>query len=176
MKRLIEIYTDGAVSGNPGGPGGAAAVIKDYLVEETKVIGKFSNDTTNQRMELQGVIIGLNKVLDDHTVITRGLDFTDIKIYSDSAYFIRAFNEGWLDKWQRNGWKNAKKEPVANQDLWEKILQLKKQLELQGANFHFIKVKGHSDNEYNNIADEIAVFCKERQIDHFNSIKMVEEV
>lgn len=161
MKK-IEVYTDGAVSGNPGGPGGAAAIVIDYLTKETYIEGRFYKETTNQRAELNGIILGLNTILDNHISIN-DLSFIILQIYSDSAYCMRAFNEGWLEKWQRNGWINSAKKPVANQDLWEEILELKSQLENCGAVLQFIKVKGHSTNKYNNLADEIAVYCKKRQ-------------
>lgn len=163
MTKLIEVYTDGAVSGNPGGPGGAAAIVIDYLTKETYIEGRFSKETTNQRAELCGIILGLNTILDTHTIITDDLYFTTIKIYSDSAYCVRAFKEGWLEKWQRNGWINSAKKPVANKELWERILQLKSLIEQCGGSIIFNKVKGHSDNKYNNLADEIAVYCKKRQ-------------
>ena len=160
MKKLIKIYTDGAVSGNPGGPGGAAAIVQNYITEEIYIEGRFSTETTNQRAELMGIIIGLNTVLDLHTIMMNDLIFTSIKIFSDSAYIVRAFNEKWIEKWQYNDWITSTKKSVTNQDLWKSILNKLEILKHYGAIIEFIKVKGHSNNKYNNLADEVAVYCK----------------
>ena len=75
----------------------------------------------------------------------------DVEVYSDSAYVINAYNQNWIDNWKKNGWKNSKKEDVKNRELWEKLD------ELTGIHkVKFIKVKGHSDNEFNNRCDEMA--------------------
>jgi ribonuclease HI len=137
MKKL-EIYTDGACSGNPG-PGGYAAIVITDGGEEV-VSGGFA-DTTNNRMELIAAIEGLKSVKEK----------SDVSLYSDSAYLINCFEKRWIDSWKKNGWKNASKEPVKNKDLWEDLDRLRA--------FHkikWIKVKGHSDNKYNNRCDEIA--------------------
>jgi ribonuclease HI len=137
MKEVI-IYTDGACSGNPG-PGGWGAIL--IYGEHRKEISGYAPLTTNQRMELTAVIEGLKQLK----------EACQVKVYSDSAYLINAFNQNWLAKWQKNGWKNIKKEPVENQDLWKELLEL--------ANKHKVawhKVKGHSDNIFNNHCDELA--------------------
>ena len=85
---------------------------------------------------------------------------------------MRAFNEGWLDKWQTNGWKNSKKEPVANQDLWKKMLEAIKDCNENNIEVNFFKVKGHSDVEYNNMADEVAVYCSRRQANYSSMRKL----
>jgi ribonuclease HI len=137
--KAITIYTDGACSGNPG-PGGWGAVLL-YKDQEREVYGGESQ-TTNQRMELQAVIGALSslKVTD-----------WDVTIYSDSAYVVNAFKQKWIDKWQKNGWKNSKKEAVANQDLWKELLNLtgKNRIMME-------KVKGHSGDMYNERCDELA--------------------
>jgi len=74
-----------------------------------------------------------------------------VKLYSDSAYLINAFRQNWLANWQRNGWKNARKEPVENQDLWRQLLAV-----AQPHRIEWLKVKGHADNPYNNRCDELA--------------------
>ena len=138
MKSVI-LYTDGACSGNPG-VGGWAFVLK-YKNAEKQVSGG-EEQTTNNRMELTAVIKGLEALKEKCSV----------KIYSDSAYVVNAFVNDWLTPWQLNGWKNSQKKEVLNKDLWEKLLSLTK--------FHkveFIKVKGHADNELNNICDKLAV-------------------
>lgn len=137
MKK-IEIYTDGACSYNPG-PGGWAAIL--LYGDAKKEISGGEKDTTNNRMEMLAVINGLESLK----------EACDVKIYTDSAYIANAFNQAWLEKWQKNGWKTAKKDSVENQDLWKRLLTL--------TGFHdvaFIKVKGHSDNVFNNECDVLA--------------------
>ncbi len=135
----VLIYTDGACSGNPG-PGGWGALL--LYGEQQKAMRGGEASTTNNRMELMAAIRGLE-------ALTRPCQ---VKLYSDSAYLVNAFNQGWLKNWQRNGWKTAKKEPVINQDLWQRLLELS-----EAHTITWIKVKGHSDNEFNNICDRMAV-------------------
>ena len=134
----VTVYTDGACSGNPG-PGGWAALLK-YRDIEKEIFGA-ERETTNQRMELQAAI-GALKLLKEPCMV---------RLHSDSAYLINAFQLGWLDKWQRNGWKTAKKGPVENRDLWDELLKLSRRHKVV-----WIKVKGHSDNEGNNRCDYLA--------------------
>lgn len=134
----VEIYTDGACSGNPG-PGGWGAILI-YRGREREISGS-DEYTTNQRMELQAAIEGL-----------KALRFPcQVKLYSDSAYLVNAFQEKWIDKWQRNGWLNFRKEPIENQDLWKQLLELTKKHQVE-----WIKVEGHTDNPYNNRCDQLA--------------------
>lgn len=98
--------------------------------------------STNQRMELQAVIEALRALK------VKGWDVT---VYSDSAYLVNAFQQKWLDKWQKNGWRNSKKEPVANQDLWQELLQLTSLNRVK-----ILKVKGHDGDLYNERCDELA--------------------
>lgn len=134
----IELYTDGACSGNPG-PGGWGVVLicGDYRKE-------FSGnmpDTTNNQMELTAVIEGLRVVKQPSEVI----------IYSDSAYVINAFIQGWLEDWQKRGWVKKDNKPVMNRELWEELIALTKTHKAS-----FVKVKGHADNALNNRCDELA--------------------
>lgn len=135
----ISIYTDGACSGNPG-PGGWGAVL--LFKDQKKELRGAEPQTTNQRMELQAVIEAL-----------RALKVTDweVTVYSDSAYLVNAFQQKWLDKWQQNGWRNSKKEAVANQDLWQELLRLTGQNRVK-----ILKVKGHNGDLYNERCDELA--------------------
>ncbi len=135
----ITIYTDGACSGNPG-PGGWGAVL--LYRDQSKEISGGEEATTNQRMELKAVIEALKslKVRD-----------WDVTVYSDSAYFINAIKQDWLSRWQANGWKNSKKEAVANQDLWLELLDLMKVNHIKVE-----KVKGHAGDRYNERCDELA--------------------
>ena len=145
-KKIVEIYTDGACSGNPG-PGGWAAVLK-YKGNRKEISGGIKA-TTNNRMELQAAIEGLAALKES----------CQVNLYSDSAYLITAFKQGWLDNWQRNGWKKAKKQPVENQDLWQQLLSLNRKHQIS---WH--KVKGHSDDEENNRCDALAKAALEKYL------------
>lgn len=137
MKKVI-IYTDGACSGNPG-PGGWGTIL--MYEDNKKEISGGKKETTNNVMEVTAVIEGL-KLLKYPC---------EVEIYSDSAYVVNAFNQNWIENWKKNGWKNSKKEDVKNRELWEELESLIKEHEVT-----FIKVKGHSDNEFNNRCDELA--------------------
>jgi ribonuclease HI len=134
----VMIYTDGACSGNPG-PGGWGAVL--FYGDLKKEVSGGEAHTTNNRMELAAVIEAL-KLLKEPC---------KVKLYSDSAYLVNCFKNGWIKNWQKNGWKNSKKEPVENQDLWKGLLKM-----METHTVEYIKVKGHSDNEWNNRCDELA--------------------
>ena len=137
--KAIEIYTDGACSGNPG-PGGWGVVLL-YQGNKKELPG-YQPETTNNRMELFAAIQGLAALREP----------CEVTLYSDSSYLINAFEKHWLDNWQRNGWKTSSKSPVENQDLWKLLL-----LHVKNHRVRFVKVKGHSDNAYNNRCDEMAV-------------------
>jgi ribonuclease HI len=136
--KQIDIYTDGACSGNPG-PGGWGAVL--FYGEKRKEMSGADKHTTNNRMELTAPIEAMKALKEP----------CKIKLYSDSAYLVNCFQQGWIKNWQRNGWVNSKKEPVENQDLWKELLKLMDHHQVE-----YIKVKGHSDNEWNNRCDELA--------------------
>lgn len=135
----ILIYTDGACSGNPGKGGWGAILIAGDVKKE---ISGNEKETTNNRMELTAPIEALKLVKRP----------CKIKLYSDSAYLVNAFSNGWIYNWQKNGWKTADKKDVKNRDLWEEIYKFTKIHKIE-----WIKVKGHSDNEYNNRCDRLAV-------------------
>lgn len=137
MKR-VEIYTDGACSGNPG-PGGWASVLiyKDKRLE----LSGYEERTTNNRMELLAAIKALRALKEP----------CEAMVYSDSAYLIHAFQKKWLENWQKKNWLTSQKKPVENQDLWKELLELS-----QVHQIHWIKVKGHADNPGNNRCDELA--------------------
>ncbi len=134
----VTIYTDGACSGNPGA-GGWGAVL--FYKKTKKEISGFDPCTTNNQMELTAVIKAL-ELLKEPCKVT---------LYSDSAYVINAFNEEWLTKWQLNGFRNAKKKPVQNAELWQKLIDFNCIHKIE-----WVKVKGHADNVYNNRCDELA--------------------
>jgi ribonuclease HI len=138
-KQEVAIYTDGACSGNPG-PGGWAAVL--MAQGKTREISGYEEDTTNNRMELTAAIEALEK-------LTRPCK---VKLYSDSSYLVSAFNQGWLKNWQKNGWRNSAGQAVSNPDLWQKLVALTEKHDVE-----WIKVKGHSDNKWNNRCDQLAV-------------------
>ncbi len=136
--KSVQIYTDGACSGNPG-PGGWGAVLI-YCGREKEISG-YESMTTNNRMEQTAVIKALHSLT----------EVCSVDLYTDSAYVCNAFNQRWLNNWQKNGWKNSRKDPVENQDLWKELLELTAK---HTVTFH--KVKGHSDNVYNNRCDALA--------------------
>ena len=138
LKEVI-IYTDGACSGNPG-PGGWGAILR-YKETEKEISGGEAN-TTNNRMELTGVISAL-KMLKEPCKVT---------LYSDSKYIIDGINNGWAKKWRANGWMRNKREPALNPELWQELLDLCEVHQVE-----FIWVKGHASNPYNNRCDALAV-------------------
>ena len=137
MEKVI-IYTDGACSGNPG-PGGWGTIL--MYKDTKKEISGAKNNTTNNVMELTAALEGLKM-----------LKFPcEVELYSDSAYLVNGFSQGWIYNWQKNNWQTADKKPVKNKEIWQEIYNLTKIHQVK-----FIKVKGHADNEYNNRCDELA--------------------
>lgn len=137
MKK-VQIYTDGACSGNPGKGGWGAILIFEGLEKE---LSGYEACTTNNRMELTAAREGL-KALRFPCVV---------ELYSDSSYLVNAFKKNWIGNWKTNGWRNSSKDEVCNRDLWEQLDDL--------SSIHkvtWIKVKGHSDNAYNNRCDKLA--------------------
>ena len=144
MKK-VTIYTDGSCSGNPG-PGGWAAVL---------IFGKHRKErtgsephTTNNRMELQAAVGGLAALN----------EACEVHLHTDSAYLFKAFTEGWITKWQKNGWRTSSKKDVENKDLWQKLIKLDQKHKIK-----WVKVKGHADNALNNLVDELAVTARINQ-------------
>lgn len=139
FKRYIEIYTDGACSGNPG-PGGWGAVLK-YGDYEKELSGGEEN-TTNNRMELTAAIKALEALK----------QICVVKLTTDSKYVADGINLGWAESWKANGWKKADKKPALNADLWERLLEL---VELHSVQIEWIK--GHAGHKYNERCDRLAV-------------------
>lgn len=137
MQKVI-IYTDGACSGNPG-PGGWAAIL--ICGKNKKEMSGGSKNTTNNIMELSAILEGLKALKTE----------CEVEIYSDSAYSVNAFNQGWIYNWLKKGWKTASGEPVKNKEIWQELYSL-----TQKHKVTFNKVKGHSDDELNNRCDELA--------------------
>ena len=142
--KTVIIYTDGACSGNPG-PGGWGAILR-YNGNE-KVMSGGEAHTTNNRMELMGVISALRALNQPCRV----------ELFSDSKYVIDALEKGWAVSWRSRGWKKADKSPALNVDLWQELLELTAKHEM-----HYNWVKGHADNEYNERCDRLAVSEREK--------------
>ena len=142
MKTVI-LYTDGACSGNPG-PGGWAAILR--YGEAVRELSGGEAETTNNRMELTGVLEGLKALKEDCAV----------ELYSDSQYIVNALQNGWLRDWKRRGWKRRDGE-LKNPELWQELDGL---LRRHKVTAHW--VKGHADNEYNNRCDALAVAERDR--------------
>ena len=137
MKK-VTLYTDGACSGNPGKGGWGAVLIYGEIEKQMSGVAE---ETTNNQMELTAVIEGLKALKEPCEVL----------VYSDSAYVVNAFNQKWIEGWIKNNWRNSKKDPVANRELWEELIVL--------TNTHqvtFNKVKGHAGDKYNEICDTLA--------------------
>lgn len=137
MKK-IEIFTDGACSGNPGR--GGYGVILSYNGVKKEISEGFES-TTNNRMELLAAIKGLEALKEP----------CEVTLYSDSKYLVDAINKNWIDSWQKNGWKNSKKEPVKNRELFERLIAL---LKIHSVEFSW--VKGHDGHEENERCDFLA--------------------
>ena len=138
-KKHVVAYTDGSCSENPGGPGGWGAILV-YQGHEKSISG---NDpcTTNNRMEMTAAIRAL-ECLKEPCRVT---------LHSDSAYLVDAFNKGWLRFWQRNGWRRTTGDPAKNVELWQRLIALGETHDVT-----YVKVKGHSDDVYNNLCDKLA--------------------
>jgi len=140
----VTIYTDGAARGNPDGPGGYGTIlsfIDSKGKEHVKELSGGYKRTTNNRMELMAVIVGLEAL--NRSCI--------VDVYSDSQYVVKAFNDHWIDGWQKRGWKNSQKQPVKNVDLWQRLLEAKQKHEVY---FHW--VKGHDGHAQNERCDKLA--------------------
>lgn len=135
--KIVEIYTDGACSGNPG-PGGYCAILK-YDNHE-KIISGFEKNATNNKMELKAVIEGLKALKRP----------SKIKLVTDSQYVYKGITE-WIKNWIRNGWKNSKKEDVQNKELWQELYNLTKIHEIE-----WIWIEGHKGHPENEKCDKIA--------------------
>ena len=139
MKKYVEIFTDGACSGNPG-PGGWGVVMR-YGDKEKELCGG-DKETTNNRMELTAAIMGL-KALKEPCMV---------RLVTDSKYVSDGITKGWAESWKKNGWRKADKKPALNTDLWDQLLEL--------INMHEVRidwVKGHAGHPENERCDQLAV-------------------
>ncbi len=144
MTKEVNIYTDGACSGNPG-PGGYGVILK-YKGKEKELSGGETH-TTNNRMELTGVIVGLAALKEP----------CKVNLYTDSKYIVDAVNKGWAKKWKANNWKRNAKEKALNTDLWEKLLDL---IDKHQVDFNW--VKGHAGHPENERCDKLAVIQRDK--------------
>ena len=143
MKK-INIYTDGACSGNPG-PGGWGAIL-EYNGNKKEISGGEAN-TTNNRMELTALISALELLKEPCEVV----------VTSDSKYVLDALSKGWAKSWQKNNWKRSNKQPALNPDLWEKLLVQEKRHKLS-----YVWIKGHAGHKQNERCDELAVMQSQK--------------
>jgi len=134
----VVVYTDGACAGNPGPGGWAWAVAPDGVPSAAGG----EPDTTNQRMEITAALEAARRFVPAGPVV----------IVSDSTYVVNCFRDRWYVKWEANGWRNAKKQPVANADLWRPLVEL-----VRGGDVSFRWVKGHSGDRLNDVVDQLAV-------------------
>ena len=142
---MVELHTDGACSGNPG-PGGWAYILRHPATGKSTEDSGGEAHTTNNRMELMGVIQGLSALKRP----------TRVEVYSDSQYVLKGLDE-WMDSWKKRGWKTADKKPVKNQDLWEALDELRGRHRLT---YHWIK--GHNEHPENERCDRLAVEARDR--------------
>ena len=149
-KTKINIYTDGACSGNPG-PGGYGAVLvyQDANgINHEKELSEGYKSVTNNQMELLAVIVALESLKKP----------CDIQLYSDSKYVVDAFNSHWIDGWIKKGWRTSDNKPVKNLELWQRLLKAKEHHDVE-----FIWVKGHAGHEYNERCDTLAVTASKKE-------------
>ena len=153
----VTIYTDGSARGNPDGPGGYGTVLQytdtKGVLHEMELSQGYVR-TTNNRMELMAAIAGLE-------ALNRPCS---VDLYSDSQYLVKAFTDHWIDGWLQKGWKNSKKEPVKNVDLWKRLLKA-----AEPHRINFIWVKGHDGNPGNERCDKLATAAAD-------SGKLIEDV
>ena len=147
----VKLYSDGSARGNPDGPGGYGTILQ-YTdpagVLHERELSEGFDVTTNNRMELLGVISGLE-----------ALRFPcEVDVYSDSQYVVKAFNEHWVDKWIRSGWKTASRQPVKNQELWERLLRA-----MDPHTVHYHWVKGHAGHPENERCDKLATAAADKK-------------
>ena len=156
---MIKIYCDGACSGNPG-PGGWAAIIKSNN-SEREVTGT-CDMATNQQMELMAAIGGLSVIIEEAQ---------QVEVITDSELIVNAFNKGWVDSWQKNGWITSKKLPVKNKELWEKLVALTEKHQVK-----FTWVKGHNGDPYNERANALAQAKAQEAKDNLPSLEEEKEI
>lgn len=143
----VTIYTDGSARGNPDGPGGYGTIL-EYIDPKGQIhkreLSAGYKKTTNNRMELMAAIVGLEALIKP----------CQVELYSDSQYLVKAFNDRWINSWLKNNWKNSKKEPVKNVDLWQRLLKA-----MEPHQVTYIWVKGHAGHPGNERCDQLATMA-----------------
>lgn len=152
--KVIMVYTDGACSNNPGGPGGWAATLN--YEERYDVLSGHSLETTNNRMELTAVVEAIKYLVEKKKC-------SKIIINSDSAYVVNGVNKGWIHEWAKKGWKTNQNNELANADLWKELFTYYTK---RNVSIFFNKVAGHSGHTFNEIADEEA----KKEVEHAKRI------
>lgn len=142
----IEVYTDGACSGNPGKGGYAFVILQDG--KEVLKLSGCEEQTTNNKMELKAIVRALQHITNEF--VMKNIVVT---IYSDSAYCINPIEKGWIKFWESNNWKTKSNEPIKNSELWKQLFILLKNKKFK---FNFVKIKGHSGIKYNEMVDKAA--------------------
>ena len=150
-RKKVKLYSDGSARGNPDGPGGYGTILQ-YTDASGKLYEREYSEgfvkTTNNRMELMGVITGLEALRMP----------CEVDVYTDSQYIVKAFNEHWIESWIGRGWKTASKEPVKNRELWERLLAA-----MQPHIVHYHWVKGHAGHPENERCDRLATAAADAQ-------------
>lgn len=156
MNENIIIYTDGSCDVNPCGNGGFSSIV--FIDEKPIFLVGYEKNTTNQQMELKAAIQGLQYASSVQMLVK------NVVLCTDSAYVCNCINQKWYKTWMTNGWKTSKGEPVANKKLWEELLSYIDSFD----SMKFVKVKGHSDNIFNNKCDEMAkdIISFKKKIDY----------
>ena len=144
IMQKIKIFSDGAARGNPGA-GGYGSIVKyiddNDVITKTEEFTEGFKTTTNNRMELLGVIVALESLKED----------SEVTVTSDSKYVTDAFNQGWVDNWKKNGWQTSTRKPVKNTDLWDRLLKAMKPHKVT-----FVWIKGHAGHPENERCDYLA--------------------
>ena len=157
----FEIYCDGSTKGN--GTTNSVGAWAWLVLKDTDVLEKecrAERSTTNQRMELTAAAEALERVMNKYVA-----PFDRVIVYTDSAYLHNCYTQKWYNSWQANGWKNSKKQPVANRDLWERLIPFFEKAEVE-----FMKIKGHAGVEYNEVVDTLAQSAAARLQEEGNEI------
>lgn len=152
MTKSVRVFTDGSCSSNPG-PGGWSAVFE--IDGECKVLCGHEVSTTNNRMELQAVIEAYRRIVSQKVRALKSVQ--SYEIFSDSSYVVSAICKGWIKNWELRGWHNSRGEATKNKDMWEELSSLIAMAEAAKISVNVRKVKGHSGNQLNEMADKIAV-------------------
>lgn len=144
---MIKIYTDGSCSKNPGPGGWGVAVLSS---DNFQTLGGYDVNTTNNKMELKAFIEALKFIVSHKNKKEK------FKLFADSSYVVNAMNNDWLENWEKNSWKTKTGDDVKNKEQWKEVSKLMKLVEKENVELTIMKVKGHSGDTFNDIADRVA--------------------